>query len=69
VSTWTCGCERKQATRKNLVVTKRRYNTSAFNGYRYAASAYSSVECTVHNRSWRTKAKYVEALEDQKDAP
>lgn len=45
-------------------MTARKGNRSAFNGYRWTPSDYSEVRCTVCGRSWRTKAKYVDALPD-----
>lgn len=53
------------------VVTARKCNRSAFNGYRLTSSDYSEVRChgitsTGHRCTgmWRTKAAYVEALFD-----
>lgn len=37
-------------------------NHSAFNGYQWTASDYSKVHCLTCERTWRTKAKYVESL-------
>ncbi len=39
-----------------------RCNHSAFSGYRYVASAYSSVMCKACGAIWRTKAAYVDKL-------
>lgn len=50
--------------RAPLVVTQRRCNHSAFNGYKYTPSDWSEVRCTACGWSWRTKAKYVTGLAD-----
>lgn len=44
------------------VVTKYKYNESAFNGYHITSSDYSTVRCDECHRSWRTAAAYVEEL-------
>lgn len=46
-------------------VLQRRSNHSAFNGYHYTPSDYSSVQCRVCMGVWRTKAKYVQQLPDR----
>jgi len=46
------------------VVTMRRCNMSAFNGYQVNRSDYSEVTCRLHHARWRTKANYVEDLPD-----
>lgn len=48
------------------VVVQRRYNESAFNGYRRTPSEYSSIRCINTGDYWRTKAAYVNDLPDQK---
>lgn len=45
-------------------VLQRHGGASAFNGYRWRDSAYSLIRCTWCGREWRTKAAYVEQLED-----
>ena len=47
-------------------VIQRHGNASAFNGYHWQYSAYSSVFCRLAScgRYWRTKAVYVEQLPD-----
>jgi hypothetical protein len=47
-------------------VTQRHCNHSAFNGYHYTPSAWSSVVCTAPGCTgcWRTKAAYVYELPD-----
>lgn len=49
--------------RRQWQVTQYRCNHSAFNGYHYTPSAYSSVVCRVCGASWRTGAAYVDSLE------
>jgi hypothetical protein len=44
---------------RNLVVTQRRCNHSAFSGYRFTPSDYSAVKCLECGQHWRTKAGYV----------
>jgi hypothetical protein len=45
-------------------VLQRHCNHSAFNGWRYTPSDYSSIACLRCGRCWRTKASYVAALPD-----
>lgn len=45
-----------------LRVTRYRYNTSAFNGYRRTPSDYSTVCCVTCGTTFRTKAAYVDGL-------
>jgi hypothetical protein len=45
-------------------VIVRNGNYSAFSGYRFTPSAYSSVRCGTCHRVWRTKAGYVAGLPD-----
>jgi hypothetical protein len=61
-----CKCpERKKPVReRNWVVTQRYCNHSAFNGYHYTPSDYSTVVCLSCRRSGRTKAAYVYELKD-----
>jgi len=46
-------------------VIDRNCNHSAFNGYRRTPSKYSTCECLTCGAVWRTKAHYVEFLEDR----
>jgi hypothetical protein len=48
----------------DLVVTQRRCNHSAFNGYHRTPSDYSSVRCQACGCSWRTKASYADLVKD-----
>jgi hypothetical protein len=57
-----CRCEKPDRAR--WVVVQRNCSHSAFAGYRYTPSAYSSVRCTACNGVWRTKAGYVDTLPD-----
>lgn len=61
-----CTCGRKRGDHKDLVVTQRNCNYSAFNGYHYTPSDYSQVVCLRPgcNGSWRSKADYVDGLPD-----
>jgi hypothetical protein len=47
-----------------LMVTQRLCNHSAFNGYHYTPSDYSTVRCCQCGVHWRTKASYVRRLPD-----
>jgi hypothetical protein len=51
--------------RDRWVVVQRHGNASAFNGYRWQDSGYSSVRCLGCGRYWRTRASYVESLPDE----
>jgi hypothetical protein len=51
---------------EHWVVTVRRANYSAFNGYHRTPSDYSEIRCTVCPTRWRTKAAYVDRLPDEK---
>jgi hypothetical protein len=50
-------------------VLQRQCNHSAFNGYRWTRSAYSSLRCAVCGAIWRTKADYVDQLRSDATAP
>jgi hypothetical protein len=52
---------------KRAVVTQRRANRSAFNGYHETPSDYSEVMCLECGARWRTRAKYVSCLRDATD--
>lgn len=57
-----CPHRRKHAGRWRVVTRKANY--SAFNGYRYTPSDYSSVRCLECPKRWRTRAAYVDQLPD-----
>ena len=57
--------ERKKHVRdRNWVVSQRMCNHSAFNGYHYTPSDYSTVRCKSCGAVGRTKADYVALLRD-----
>ena len=58
-------CQRSH--REHWVVTARRGNASAFNGYHWTPSDYSALRCTHCGRCWRTKANYVRHLPDARE--
>ena len=49
-------------------VIQRRCNHSAFSGYHYTPSEYSSIRCLRCGAVWRTKAEYVWALADRDES-
>lgn len=49
-------------------VLQLRCNHSAFNGYHYTRSDWSSVTCIGCRATWRTKAGYVFSLPEYDDA-
>jgi hypothetical protein len=57
-------CRCQPPDRSHWRVIDRNCNRSAFNGYRWAWSAYSSVQCRLCGGMWRTKAAYVRGLPD-----
>lgn len=59
-----CGEKRKPVKQRAWIVFARKHNHSAFNGYHYTPSDYSAVRCLNCHAHWRTKAAYVEDLED-----
>ena len=61
-----CSCLERQNPigERRWRVTARRCNYSAFNGYRWTPSDYSEVRCSVCRSFWRTKAQYVDKLQD-----
>lgn len=61
-----CKCkERAKSTDdRDWTVTQRQGNRSAFNGYRHARSDYSEVVCGNCGARWRTRAVYVNRLQD-----
>jgi len=62
----SCNCpERdKPASDRNWIVYKRYYHRSAFSGYHYTISDYSSLWCRCCGAVWRSKAKYVSQIPD-----
>lgn len=56
------GCECDPEDRAQWRVRMYRCNYSAFNGRRWTPSDYSLVGCTKCQKSWRTKAAYVETI-------
>lgn len=54
-----CTCTKAQ---RDWRVIHKRHNHSAFNGYRWTASAYSAVRCWTCRHWWRTTAAYVDTL-------
>jgi len=65
---FSCHCEerRKPVEQRRWVVVTRKGNYSAFNGYRWASSAYSDVLCLFCGAIGRTKARFVDRLPDSK---
>jgi hypothetical protein len=61
-----CRCPEaeKPLTERAWVVSQRRGNQSAFNGYRWTPSEYSLVYCQKCHAMWRTKARFVDQLKD-----
>lgn len=61
-----CRCDQRKVPlrQRRWRVGQRRCNHSAFNGYRYTPSDYSSVHCLECGGWWRTKAAYVALLKD-----
>ncbi len=56
-----------RCSRSTWLVTQRLCNHSAFNGYHYTPSAYSTVRCFSCGKHWRTKADYVFELRNAPD--
>jgi hypothetical protein len=59
--TYACTDKDHQGT---WAVVVRNGNYSAFSGYRFTPSDYSSVRCGTCHHVWRTKAAYVAGLPD-----
>lgn len=61
-----CHCPERQkpARERRWRVTQRYCNHSAFNGYRFTPSDYSTVFCLECHALGRTKAGYVDQLPD-----
>jgi hypothetical protein len=62
-------CRNRKEHFGSWVVTTRRANYSAFNGYHRTPSDYSEVRCTACSKRWRTKAAYVDQLPDEVRLP
>ena len=62
----SCKCpeSKKPVDERRWFVLQRRCNHSAFNGYRWTPSDYSSVQCHICGTVWRTKSDYVYKLKD-----
>lgn len=62
----TCKCpeSKKPMAERKWRVLQRHCNHSAFNGYKYTYSEWSAVTCLCCPTSWRTKADYVNKLQD-----
>ncbi len=62
-----CTCTFSAFSRPKWWRVLQRYgNSSAFNGYKWTPSAYSSITCLNCHNVWRTKAAYVAELVDFK---
>ena len=61
-----CHCRerKKKPGERNWRVVARKGNRSAFNGYRWQPSDYSEVVCLSCGVMGRTKAQYVDEIED-----
>jgi hypothetical protein len=60
-----CHCDEQRVPieDRRWTIWQYRCNHSAFNGYHYTRSDYSSINCTECGHVWRTKAAYVFDLE------
>ncbi len=64
-ASYPCRCPGNRTERmKNWVVTDRKCNYSAFNGYQRTTSNYSQLHCPKCHGWWRTAADYVDSLPD-----
>lgn len=65
--TFNCECaERKKPVQERAwVVIQYRSHASAFAGYRWTYSQWSTVKCKACGRVGRTKAKFVELLQQE----
>jgi len=61
-----CGERRKPVRDRRWRVSKRHYRQSAFDGWIMMRSDYSEVHCLSCKSVGRTKAAYVEQLQDGK---
>jgi len=58
-----CKCQgTPEQKMENWAILTYRGNFSAFNGYKFAPSDYSCIQCKKCSSVWRTKASYVEQL-------
>jgi hypothetical protein len=66
-----CAESKKPMAQRAWVVTQRKCNHSAFNGYHYQYSQWSAIVCLGVGcpAAWRTKAAYVAQLADAKHTP
>lgn len=62
----SCSCKTtpKSERMKHWAVLQRNCNHSAFNGYKWTFSQYSSITCYKCKHVWRTKSDYVHTLPD-----
>jgi len=65
-SPFDCKCpeRKKPVAARNWVIEQFRCNHSAFNGYHWTASDYSTVRCLECGCVGRTKAKFVDDLRE-----
>ena len=56
-----------QCGHTELVVRQRNCNHSAFSGYHWTPSDYSTVVCLKCHYPWRSKARYVDYLRDENE--
>lgn len=61
MSRGACSCAKGA---RRWVVSMRKHNRSAFNGYRRTPSDYSQVWCLACFTTWRSKGAYVDELPD-----
>jgi hypothetical protein len=57
----------KSFRRQTWKVIVREGNSSAFNGGRFQRTAWSLVRCSRCHLSWRTRAAYVQTLDDMRE--
>jgi len=64
-----CKCKErlKPVEERNWVILQNHCRHSAFDGYKWAYSDYSTVHCLTCGTCGRTKAKYVDYLRDAVD--
>lgn len=66
MSACTCDESTRAPRYRRWLVVRRNSRCSAFEGYRHAWSPYSDVRCEKCGAYWRTKAKFVSLLKDEK---
>ncbi len=59
-------CEDKTTHKPSWRVLVRNGNYSDFNGGRFTPSKYSSLQCGTCGAVWRTSAKYVQTIPDER---